>query len=116
MRLLQFSGILSSENPQKHNLSFWNDLIREYFTPSAIMRLTLWKDNQRIEAKPFGEYFYRFLLSRYLFMRDSRFCCRNRRPNLAKIFFGYNPIWCQIHDIISRLCKREDISNGSYGH
>ena len=56
MRLLQFSGILSNENAQKHQLSYWDDLIREYFTPRAVMRLTLWKDNQRIEAKPFGNY------------------------------------------------------------
>jgi hypothetical protein len=56
MRLLQFSGTLATDNPQKHNINYWDDLIREYFTPSAIMRLTLWKDNQRIEAKPFGGY------------------------------------------------------------
>lgn len=56
MRLLQFSGTLSNETQEKHRLGYWDDLIREYFTPTAIMRLTLWKDNQRIEAKPFGEY------------------------------------------------------------
>ena len=56
MRLLQFSGTLSSESPQKHHLGYWNDLIREYFTPEAVMSLVFWKDNQRLEAKPFGEY------------------------------------------------------------
>ncbi|KAK7471188.1 hypothetical protein VKT23_002598 [Stygiomarasmius scandens] len=54
IRLLQFSGILANENKQKKlQLVWWNDLIREYFTPKAIMRFTLWKDNQRNEAKPF---------------------------------------------------------------
>lgn len=63
LRLLQFSGILSNENRQKHELSFWNEVIREYFTPKALMRLTLWKDNQRNEAKPFGECISRCLES-----------------------------------------------------
>ncbi|THV00586.1 hypothetical protein K435DRAFT_657005 [Dendrothele bispora CBS 962.96] len=53
IRLLQFSGILANENKQKLQLSWWNELIKEYFTPKAIMRFTLWKDNQRNEAKPF---------------------------------------------------------------
>ncbi|KAJ3879576.1 LIM-domain binding protein, partial [Lentinula edodes] len=53
IRLLQFSGNLASESKQKHQLSWWNELIKEYFTPKAIMRFTLWRDNQRNEAKPF---------------------------------------------------------------
>ncbi|TFK43111.1 LIM-domain binding protein-domain-containing protein [Crucibulum laeve] len=53
IRLLQFSGILSSENKTKLQLSWWNDLVRDYFTPKAVMKFTLWKDNQRNEAKPF---------------------------------------------------------------
>ncbi|KAF5357714.1 hypothetical protein D9758_007511 [Tetrapyrgos nigripes] len=53
IRLLQFSGILANESKQKFQLSWWNDLIREYFTPKAVMRFTLWKDSQRNEAKPF---------------------------------------------------------------
>ncbi|KAJ3977431.1 LIM-domain binding protein, partial [Lentinula raphanica] len=53
IRLLQFSGNLASESKQKHQLSWWNELIREYFTPKAIMRFTLWRDNQKNEAKPF---------------------------------------------------------------
>lgn len=52
-RLLQFSGNLSSESPSKYRLSWWQELITEYFTPKAVMKLTLWKDNQRQEAKPF---------------------------------------------------------------
>jgi len=73
IRLLQFSGVLASESRtvrlneflynfelginflQKLQLSWWSDLIKEYFTPKAVMKLTLWKDNQRNEAKPFGE-------------------------------------------------------------
>ncbi|KAF7776422.1 hypothetical protein Agabi119p4_4815 [Agaricus bisporus var. burnettii] len=53
LRLLQFSSFLSSESKTKLQLAWWNDLIREYFTPKAYMKLTLWKDNQRKEAKPF---------------------------------------------------------------
>ncbi|KAF9242942.1 LIM-domain binding protein [Melanogaster broomeanus] len=53
IRLLQFSGQLSNEEPVKHQLSFWDAFVREYFTPKAIMKVTLWKDNQRNEAKPF---------------------------------------------------------------
>ncbi|KIJ70623.1 hypothetical protein HYDPIDRAFT_105367 [Hydnomerulius pinastri MD-312] len=53
VRLLQFSGQLSSESPSKHQLSFWEKLVEMYFTPKAIMKVTLWKDNQTNEAKPF---------------------------------------------------------------
>jgi hypothetical protein len=31
--------------------------VKEYFTPKAVMKFTLWKDNQRNEAKPFGQSF-----------------------------------------------------------
>lgn len=53
VRLLQFSGVLSAENPTKHQLSHWETVVKDYFTPTAIMKFTLWKDNQRNEAKPF---------------------------------------------------------------
>jgi hypothetical protein len=118
MRLLQFSGILSNENVQKHQLNFWDELIKEYFTPKAVMRLTLWKDNQKIEAKPFGEYIFSLwdgvALSRYLFIRDSRYCRRNRRTNPAKILSGYNPIWRQVYVLFFRLCKREGLSKSNW--
>lgn len=56
IRLLQFSGRLSSEGPeisrQKHRLQFWEDLVKDYFTSRALMKITLWKDNQKVEAKP----------------------------------------------------------------
>lgn len=72
VRLLQFSGALYSENRnvsgfvpvvpevrltnsgQKLGLVFWENLVKDYFTPKAILKYTLWKDNQRNEAKPFG--------------------------------------------------------------
>ncbi|KAJ7499433.1 LIM-domain binding protein-domain-containing protein [Mycena latifolia] len=57
IRVMQFSGLLSSDTPQiqgqKLNLSYWDNLIREYFTPKAIMKLTLWRDSMKNEAKPF---------------------------------------------------------------
>ncbi|KAG6918493.1 hypothetical protein DXG01_013853 [Tephrocybe rancida] len=54
IRLLQFSAVLAAENKaQKLQLSWWSDLIGEYFTQKAMMKFTLWKDNQRNEAKPF---------------------------------------------------------------
>ncbi|KAJ7067843.1 LIM-domain binding protein [Mycena amicta] len=57
IRVMQFSGLLGSDTPQmlrqKLNLSFWNNLIHEYFTPKAIMKLTLWRDSMKNEAKPF---------------------------------------------------------------
>ncbi|THH32168.1 hypothetical protein EUX98_g2035 [Antrodiella citrinella] len=52
-RLLQFSGVLASDTPNKLQLSYWDSLIKEYFTPKASLKFTLWKDNQRNEAKPF---------------------------------------------------------------
>lgn len=71
IRLLQFSGALSSDNRnvsssplsrearltnnyKKLGLTFWENLVKDYFTPKAILKYTLWKDNQRNEAKPFG--------------------------------------------------------------
>ena len=35
--------------------------MKEYFTPKAVMKLTLWRDSQRNEAKPFGASFLRVL-------------------------------------------------------
>lgn len=36
-------------------LSHWDSLVKEYFTSRATMKLTLWKENQQYEAKPFGK-------------------------------------------------------------
>lgn len=114
-RLLQFSGNLSNENKtvsrgvvlfmsscvdrifhwlQKLQLSWWNDLIKEYFTPKAVMKFTLWKDNQRNEAKPFGS---SSILCLH-FRSDLLNVHRNRRANTTTIFSCNNTIWCQIHD------------------
>ncbi|EIM85512.1 uncharacterized protein STEHIDRAFT_37377, partial [Stereum hirsutum FP-91666 SS1] len=52
LRLLQFSGLLH-ENPKRLQLSHWEELIKDYFLPTATLKLTLWKDNQQAEAKIF---------------------------------------------------------------
>ncbi|EMD41155.1 hypothetical protein CERSUDRAFT_43527 [Gelatoporia subvermispora B] len=54
MHLLRFSGCLAQETQQNRlQLSHWETLVDSFFTDYAVMRLTLWKDNQRAEAKPF---------------------------------------------------------------
>ncbi|EIN10171.1 hypothetical protein PUNSTDRAFT_63736, partial [Punctularia strigosozonata HHB-11173 SS5] len=54
MKLLNFSNILASENrAPKLQLAHWNTVVKDFFTPEAAFKLTLWKDNQRNEAKPF---------------------------------------------------------------
>ena len=39
---------------QRLKQSYWTNVVTTYFTEKATMKLTLWKDNQRSEAKPFG--------------------------------------------------------------
>ncbi len=39
---------------QKLQLSHWMGLVDEFFLASATLKLTLWKDNQKVEAKVFG--------------------------------------------------------------
>ncbi|KAI0299759.1 LIM-domain binding protein [Multifurca ochricompacta] len=55
MRVLQFSGMLAAEDQkfQKLQLSHWMGLVEEFFLASATLKLTLWKDNQKVEAKVF---------------------------------------------------------------
>lgn len=55
MRVLQFSGMLAAEDQksQKLQLSHWVGLVDEFFLASATLKLTLWKDNQKVEAKVF---------------------------------------------------------------
>ncbi|EED79333.1 predicted protein [Postia placenta Mad-698-R] len=71
LRLLQFSGQLALEteavgviyhalnvsepNPtiQTKDYRHWQDVIKDYFTHRAMMKITLWKDGQKQEAKPF---------------------------------------------------------------
>ncbi|KAI0079755.1 hypothetical protein K474DRAFT_1658849 [Panus rudis PR-1116 ss-1] len=52
-RLLQFSGELADDNKDKLQLPFWQAFVDRYFTTKAILKFTLWKDNQKSEAKPF---------------------------------------------------------------
>ncbi|KAL6297975.1 LIM-domain binding protein-domain-containing protein [Sparassis latifolia] len=52
-RLLQLSGTLSADSKDKLQLSHWEKLVKDYFTNKATLKFTLWKDNQRNEAKPF---------------------------------------------------------------
>lgn len=35
-------------------MSYWETIVTDYFLPRATFKFTLWKDNQRMEAKPFG--------------------------------------------------------------
>lgn len=42
---------------KKLSLDYWDSLVQEYFAPQSVLKFTLWKDNQRNEAKPFGLYF-----------------------------------------------------------
>ncbi|KAL4063718.1 LIM-domain binding protein-domain-containing protein, partial [Scleroderma citrinum] len=52
IRLSQFSSQLESETTSKYKVSFWNTLIREYFTQNAIMKIALWEDNKKVKGKP----------------------------------------------------------------
>ncbi|KZT74462.1 hypothetical protein DAEQUDRAFT_807589 [Daedalea quercina L-15889] len=51
-RLVCMSGDLAMHGPSRE-MPFWDRFVRKYFTPKATMKITLWKDNQRQEAKPF---------------------------------------------------------------
>ncbi|OSD01741.1 hypothetical protein PYCCODRAFT_1468324 [Trametes coccinea BRFM310] len=52
-RILQFSGSLGVDHKDRLKQSYWTNLLGSYFTDKSTMKLTLWKDNQRSEAKPF---------------------------------------------------------------
>ncbi|TBU27697.1 LIM-domain binding protein-domain-containing protein [Dichomitus squalens] len=51
--LLQLSGALGVDSKQRLNMSYWTTVVSKYFSEKATMKLTLWKDNQQVEAKPF---------------------------------------------------------------
>ncbi|KAF5320964.1 hypothetical protein D9619_001156 [Psilocybe cf. subviscida] len=53
MRLLQFSGLLSQLDGRKLDYKWWQDVVQEYFHPASVLKFTLWRDSQRVEAKPF---------------------------------------------------------------
>lgn len=50
-RLMQLSDRLS--RPQGSNKEYWEGVVNEFFTPKAVVKMTLWNAQQ--EAKPFGE-------------------------------------------------------------
>ncbi|KAJ8502075.1 hypothetical protein ONZ51_g198 [Trametes cubensis] len=52
-RILQLSGSLAVDHKDRLKQSYWTNVVTTYFTEKATMKLTLWKDNQRSEAKPF---------------------------------------------------------------
>ncbi|KAF8576213.1 hypothetical protein K439DRAFT_1367842, partial [Ramaria rubella] len=52
-RLLRFSAAMANEKCDRLKYEHWNKVVTEYFTPAALWKLTLWKDNERREAKPF---------------------------------------------------------------
>ena len=37
-------------------MSYWEDVVKDFFVGHATFKFTLWKDNQRMEAKPFGTF------------------------------------------------------------
>ncbi|KZT12683.1 uncharacterized protein LAESUDRAFT_709889 [Laetiporus sulphureus 93-53] len=52
-RLLQFSAKLAQTDMKERTHTFWTNLVKDFFTPTAMMKFTLWKDGLRQEAKPF---------------------------------------------------------------
>ncbi|KAI1788972.1 LIM-domain binding protein-domain-containing protein [Ganoderma leucocontextum] len=52
-RLLQLSYHLGVESKDRLNMSYWTNFVAMYFTEKSTIKLTLWKDNQQAEAKPF---------------------------------------------------------------
>ncbi|KAI0366206.1 hypothetical protein BV20DRAFT_662877 [Pilatotrama ljubarskyi] len=52
-RILQLSGSLGVEHKDRLKQSYWESIVGQFFTEKATMKLTLWKDNQQVEAKPF---------------------------------------------------------------
>jgi hypothetical protein len=86
---------------QRLSLSYWDSLVKEYFASQAIMKFTLWKDNQRNEAKPFGWVFLVVRIGKIL-TKFSRYWS----PDLATVLPGYSTIWCEVDDSFARWCPR----------
>lgn len=53
-RVLKFTHELAQDFEPKLKLAWWNNVVTEFFTPQALMKMHLWKDNQIQEAKSFG--------------------------------------------------------------
>ncbi|KAF8529230.1 LIM-domain binding protein [Hysterangium stoloniferum] len=52
-RLMQFSSAIANDNGERLTFEHWAQVVNEYFSPQANWKLTLWKDNERREAKLF---------------------------------------------------------------
>ena len=52
--LIQSVSHSSIDSLQRLNMTYWMNFVASYFTEKSTMKLTLWKDNQQVEAKPFG--------------------------------------------------------------
>ncbi|KAH9942987.1 LIM-domain binding protein-domain-containing protein [Epithele typhae] len=52
-RMSQLSNYLSQESNDRLKEGFWLEFVQSFFVEKAAMKLTLWKDNQHVEAKPF---------------------------------------------------------------
>ncbi|KAK7059486.1 hypothetical protein R3P38DRAFT_3167892 [Favolaschia claudopus] len=86
---------------QKMHLSYWDNLIREYFTPKAIIKLTLWRDIMKNEAKPFGVSPDRSL------SYSSRSRSRNWRSDISSILPCNNTIRCKM-DVADKWTVHEN--------
>ncbi|KZT20662.1 hypothetical protein NEOLEDRAFT_1075259, partial [Neolentinus lepideus HHB14362 ss-1] len=53
LKMTLFSAMLNGEHAEKTTLHFWDQQVTEHFGRKATFKFTLWKDNQRNEAKPF---------------------------------------------------------------
>jgi hypothetical protein len=77
--------------------------VKDYFTPKAIMKLTLWKDNQRNELKLFGQLpilqIIRFDSIIYSNIRD-------RLPYPPAVFSRHHAMRCQVHEALIRRRTR----------
>ncbi|KAH8115808.1 LIM-domain binding protein-domain-containing protein [Phellopilus nigrolimitatus] len=51
-RLLSFSDTLSQPRLPLSK-EYWEGMVQDYFSPKAVVKITLWKDNAQQEAKPF---------------------------------------------------------------
>ena len=106
---------LTDSFQQKLQLSWWKELIKDYFAPKAIMKFTLWKDNSRQEAKPFGKRYTTILPIRQETEVGPNIR-RNWYCNSSSVFSRYGTIWRQIYVPFTRWRTRTAIHNGSFNN
>ncbi|KIJ56913.1 hypothetical protein M422DRAFT_150091, partial [Sphaerobolus stellatus SS14] len=53
LRFMEFNSALSDEKSNRLTLDYWSKVTSDFFSPTSVCKLTLWKDNERREAKPF---------------------------------------------------------------